>query len=489
MPKIAQVLTDLQVKRLKHGYVKGERNTVKNAGEPATAFHAVGGVAGLLLQITPSNRKTWILRALLNGKRKDYVIGDYRDISLAEARIKASELKSLVNKGIDPEEKQKQAIELKKQQDKLSVAFEDYAKEYHANIAHTFTNVKYREQWISQLNMYAFPIIGRMKIATINRDHILQILKPIWKDKTATAVKVRGNLEAIFAQAIVQGIYTGVNPARWKGNFDKESALTSSKVKKHQPALPYKEMPEFFSALKQKPGLAAKMLQFTILTGGRSNEIVGARWNEFDLNARLWTVPKERMGKTKREHRVALSNDAIELLQSLAVHADSDFVFPTPRDFSKTMSNNAMRKVCIDMHDAEVAAGRKGWIDPAQNNERIVPHGFRSTFRDWASEVSNFDSEVKEMALAHTIDSKTEAAYRRGDLFQKRIQLAQDWADYINNREKTAADFLTVAEKYMQELRGYGLIQYDDQRIEANADKVKESTENFIQLLRKNRLL
>lgn len=489
MPKIAKVLTDLEVKRLKHGLVKGTKNTVKVVGEPATAFHAVGGVAGLLLQITPSNRKTWILRVLLNSKRRDYVIGNYPDISLADARTKANEVKAFTNKGIDPQEQQKQAIADKKQLDKLEVAFENYARDYHANISHSFSNLKYREQWISQLNMYAFPIIGNIKISNINRDHVLEILKPIWKEKTSTAIKIRGNLEGIFAQAIIQGIYKDINPARWKGNFDKESSLTSSKAKEHQPALPYKEMPQFFSALKLKTGIAARMLEFTILTGGRSNEIVGARWAEFDIKEKVWTVPKVRMGKTKREHRVALSNDAIDLLQSLPIRANSDYVFPTPRNVILTMSNNAMRKVCIDMHDAAIKAGAKGWVDPKENHRRIVPHGFRSSFSDWASEVSNHNHEVKEMALAHTLDSKVEAAYRRGDLFQKRIALMQDWADFIYQRKKTSADYITVTEKFMQELRGFGLIQFDDTKILANVEKLKQSTDNFIQSLRVHRLL
>lgn len=442
MPKIAKELSAIEVKRIEK-----------------LGLNAVGGVAGLHLQVyelaesadeaLPNKRiaKSWILRVQIGKHRRDVGLGAYPEVSLAMARQRAIETKEMIVKGIDPvEEKRMLKAQLLANQ-ALIMTFDEAAELVHIKKSNEFSNAKYAAQWISQIKMYASPFIGKMQIKDIELTHVLQVLEPIWLTKNQTAKKVRGNLEAIFAWASIKGYRKGENPARWQGYLDAvlEKPHKVHEVENH-PALPFNEMGSFIKALRNQKGDAAKMLEFAILTGGRTGEVVGAKWTEFNLSEKLWLVPKERMGKTGREHRVALSKDAIKLLKSMPVHPDTELVFPTPRNHKSAMSNNAMRKLVQDMHKSGLEAGRKGWIDPKIRDRIVVPHGFRSSFSDWTSEKTDHSFEVREMALSHTVSNATEAAYRRGDLFEKRVELVQDWADFINGIKKTAV-VIDIAKK------------------------------------------
>ena len=434
MPKIAKELSAIEIKRIEK-----------------LGLNAVGGVTGLHLQVyglaesadkAHQNKriaKSWILRVKIGKHRRDVGLGAYPEVSLAIARQRAIEAKEMIAKGIDPVEQKRMLKAQLLANQALIMSFDEAAELVHIKKSNEFSNSKYAAQWISQIKMYASPFIGKMQIKDIELIHVLQVLEPIWLTKNQTAKKVRGNLEAIFAWASIKGYRKGENPARWQGYLD---AILEKPHKVHEvenhPALPFDEMGSFIIALRKQKGAAAKMLEFAILTGGRTGEVVGAKWSEFNLAEKLWLVPKERMGKTGREHRVALSKNAIKLLESTPVHPDSELVFPTPRNHKSEMSNNAMRKLVQDMHKSEVDAGRKGWVDPKIRERIVVPHGFRSSFSDWTSEKTNHSFEVREMALSHTVSNSTEAAYRRGDLFEKRVELVQDWADFINGIKKTA---------------------------------------------------
>jgi integrase len=275
----------------------------------------------------------------------------------------------------------------------------------------SWRNEKHRDQWRNTLNSYASPVIGSLPVQTIDVALVMKALEPIWKTKPETASRLRGRIEAVLDWAAVRGYRTGENPARWRGHLDK-LLPARSKIQRvqHHPALPYNELADFMDALEGQDGTAARALEFLILTAARTGEIIGARWDEVDLEEKIWTVPGERM-KAGREHRVPLSPAALVLLKRMK-ETESDFVFPGGKK-GMPLSNMAMLAVLKRMRRDDLTA-----------------HGFRSTFRDWAAECTDFRSEVVEMALAHTIENKVEAAYRRGDLFQKRRQLMQAWTRF-----------------------------------------------------------
>ena len=275
-----------------------------------------------------------------------------------------------------------------------------------------YKNAKHIAQWKSTLETYASPIIGKLPVSNIEKNHILQILEPIWTEKTETASRVRGRIENVLSWATASGYRTGDNPARWKGYLDQLlSKPNKTKKIKHHKALPWQEIAAFMHDLKQRKGTAAKALEFLILTAARSGEVRGATWDEIDLSTCLWTIPADRM-KASREHQVPLSVEAIKLLKTLPKMNNDNHLFTAPR--GGTLSDMTISAVTKRM------------------KVEAVPHGFRSTFRDWCSEDTNFPHNVAEMALAHTIGNKVEAAYRRGDLLAKRTKLMQTWAKYCN---------------------------------------------------------
>jgi integrase len=408
MPKIAKELSAIEVKRIIQ-----------------EGLHSVGGVAGLQLQVTASGVRSWILRVKIGDKRRDIGLGGYPEVSLSLARERALEKKSIIAQGVDPiEEKRASKARLVASQ-RNTITFDDAADKVHETKSKEFKNEKYKAQWISAIRMYASPIIGKKPVSEIDLQDIKEVLTPIWGTKTDTAKKLRGNLEAILAWCTVHEYRTGINPARWQGYLDQVFAKPSkiSKVQ-HYKALPIDAMPAFMIELRKQEGIGARALEFTILTAARSGEVRGATWDEIDLNAKVWTIPADRM-KAGKEHRAALSNEAIGLLKTMPRLEGNNYVFPSPRGGM--------------LSDMSLAAVLK------RMNVDAVPHGFRSTFRDWTSERTNYPRDVAEMALAHTIKNKVEAAYRREDLLPKRALMMQDWANFIYNDK--SADVIIINDK------------------------------------------
>lgn len=379
-------------------------------------WHAVGGASGLLLQVRGDQARSWILRVVVNGRRRVMGLGSYDDLSLADARRKARELRSAIANGRDPlEEKRARRQALLEAQNVLT--FDEAARRYIRAKAHEWRNPKHGDQWRNTLSTYASPVIGKMRVDAIEMRHIERILEPIWVEKTETASRLRGRIESVLDWATAGGHRTGDNPARWKGALEHRLAKPG-KVKKvaHHKALPMDGMHGFVAALREREGMAARALEFLILTAARTGEVRGATWSEIDLNAATWTIPGHRM-KAGKEHRVPLTRRALEILHALPRMAGTDLVFPGTKNAE--LSNMSL-----------VACMRRMGVD-------AVPHGFRSTFRDWAAERTSYPSHVAEMALAHTIGDKVEAAYRRGDLFAKRARMMADWESFIETPPAT----------------------------------------------------
>lgn len=399
MPKKAVELGALQVSRLK-----------------MPGRHAVGGVAGLHLWIKATGAKSWILRVLVGPVRKDIGLGGYPDVTLAGARDAARRARDQIVQGIDPVEQRKQARALLMAEKATAKTFSQCAEAFIEAKGDEWDNPKHRQQWTNTLKTYAEPHIGQLLVRDITLAHILEVLQPIWKTKTETATRVRGRIEAVLDWATVRGYRQGDNPARWKGHLE-QLLPKPSKVSKveHHAAVALDDMAAFWTQLKAANGNGARALELAILTAARSGEVRGARWPEFDLEAKLWTVPADRM-KGKREHRVPLSKQAIALLKAAPRVEGTDVVFPGVK--GQPLSDMSLLKVMRTMGLEQ------------------VPHGFRSTFRDWAAERTNFPRDLAEMALAHVVESKVEAAYRRGDMFAKRLQMMQAWADFIETPVK-----------------------------------------------------
>jgi integrase len=403
MPKIASELTAL---------------AVKNLDRPG--LHAVGGVAGLQLQITDSGARSWVLRIRVGSKRRDIGLGGYPSTNLAQARQKARDIREQVRQGIDPVLEREAARARLISTQAASMTFDEAAKEFMKSKSLELAP-KQAAFWRSTLNKYASPVVGKLDVSLIDLPHIIQILQPIWATKTETAKRLRGRIESVLAWATVNGYRTGDNPARWRKNLDVVLAKPSKIAKTtHLRALPFKDMPEFMQRLGDHQGQGAQALTMAILTATRSGEVRGATWKEIDRDAKTWTIPGERM-KTGKEHRVPLSEPVVALLDSLPSGGPNDLIFPAPRG-----------GILSDMSVSAVT--RRMGVDS-------VPHGFRSTFRDWAAETTHFPRDVCEMALAHVVRG-VEGAYRRGDLFEKRRRLMDAWAQYVIGDDST----VTVAQ-------------------------------------------
>lgn len=375
-------------------------------------LHFVGGVAGLALQVSASGARSWVLRIQVGDKRRDMGLGGFPDVPLANAREAARTARAKVKDGIDPIAQSRAARSALKADQAAARTFKFCALAYIEAHEAGWRNAKHAQQWRNTLDTYAYPIIGELLVRDIGLPQILTVLEPIWIKKTETASRLRGRIESILDWATTRGYRTGLNPARWKGHLDTVLPAAGSVANAgHHSALPIDEVGPFMKALRSQAGMSARALEFTILTAARSGETRGACWLEIDLEAATWTVPAERM-KAGKEHRVPLSNAALEMLRALP-HDDSSkelLVFASPR--GGMLSDMSLTAVLRRM---KVSA---------------VPHGFRSTFRDWCAERTNYPREVAEMALAHAIGDKVEAAYRRGDLLAKRKQLMADWADF-----------------------------------------------------------
>jgi integrase len=372
--------------------------------------HAVGGVAGLYLYINDKGARSWVLRTMVGDKRRHMGLGGFPDVPLAQAKEKARKARDDISNGVDPIVQRKVALSALRAQQATEKTFKEAAQGYLDAHSESWKNPKHAAQWANTLETYAYPIMKNLLVRDVAQEHVLAVLEPIWKTKNETASRLRGRIESVLDWSTVRKYRSGENPARWKGHLDM-LLPAPSKVQKvtHHKALPITEMSTFMAALRQKEGLAARALEFTILCASRSGEVRGATWTEIDLENAIWTIPADRM-KAGKEHRVPLSDAALQVLNNLPKFKDNPLVFPAPR--GGEMSDMTMTAV---MRRMEVNA---------------VPHGFRSTFRDWAGERTNYSREVAEQALAHAIGNQVEAAYRRGDALEKRRQMMKDWADF-----------------------------------------------------------
>jgi integrase len=369
-----------------------------------------GDGLGLWLQVGPTGAKSWLFRFQRGGQARQMGLGPVHTVTLADARHAAQEARRLLLEGHDPIEARRTIRARHALAGAKALTFREAAETYIAAHAGTWKNRVHAAQWPASLEAYAYPVLGRLPVASIETSHVLAAIEPIWREKPDTAGRVRGRIELVLDWASARGQRSGDNPARWRGHLDKLlPAKSRVRPTAHHPALPYRDLPRFMAGLRKRDGVASRALEFTILTCARTSEAIGATWGEFDLRAKLWNVPGARM-KAGKDHRVPLSDRAIAILKKLP--REGEFVFIGARE-GKALSNMAMLKVLE-------ALGRKD----------LTVHGFRSTFRDWAAETTSFPREVCEMALAHAVGDRVEAAYRRGDLFPKRRALAKAWADH-----------------------------------------------------------
>ncbi len=365
---------------------------------------------GLWLQITQHGTKSWLYRFMMHGRARQMGLGSISTVSLADAREAVANCRKMVQQGIDPIQQREEEVRTRKLEIARAMTFKECALAFLSDNSDGWKNAKHRQQWENTLKTYAYPVIGDFLVKQIDTDLVVKVLQPIWKEKTETASRVRGRIERVLDWAKVRGYRDGENPARWRGHLDKVFPKASAlKNEKHFAALPYKEIASFMAELQKRDGNAARGLEFQILTAARPGEVYEMTWEEIDLQNKIWIVPAERM-KAKREHRVPLSDRAVKLLENLPREKDSPYVFNGHKK-GRPLSNAAFSQLMK----------RMGMCD-------ITAHGFRSTFRDWAAEQTSFPHEICEMALAHTIKNKAEAAYRRGDLLEKRRELMEAWA-------------------------------------------------------------
>ncbi len=394
MPKKAKGLTARQVE------------TMKTPGD-----HADGN--GLYMRVKPSGMKTWLFRYQVNGHRHAMGLGSTRLKSLAQAREKSYELALKISDGIDPIQERK-VLERK-----TSITFMDAAARYIKVMSPSWKNVKHAQQWQNTLRDYVFPSIGRLHPSNVTLAHIKAILTPIWTTKTETANRVRQRIEAVLDWAFVHELRSSDNPARWRGVLDKIYPAPNqiSRVR-HHPSCPYNEAPGVLAQLRQSSNLSSRCLRLVILTATRSGEARGARWEEFDLEKETWLIPGERT-KAKREHLIPLSKEALELVKSLPLIDNQSFLFPNSR--GGCLSDVGLSKALhVIMDDVTV-------------------HGFRSSFRQWAAEQTSFPESVCELALAHVNSNRTEAAYQRSDLFERRRELMEAWCGYLSARSEVVS--------------------------------------------------
>jgi integrase len=378
-------------------------------------YYADGG--GLYLQVSGTGSKSWVFRfrQRSDGRLREMGLGSLQTISLVEARDAATVCRKQLRDGADPiAARNSGRMALAAEQVSRAMTFKDCSEGFIAAHKVAWRNEKHAKQWDATLTRYAEPVFGSRSVKDINITLVMQVLDPIWNEKRETAKRLRGRIEKVLDWATAKGYREGENPARWKGLIDRlvPSHNKIAKVK-HHAALPYTDLPEFMMALRAQNGIAAAALEFAILTAARTAEVIGATWSEFNLEKRVWTIPENRM-KAGRGHRVPLSQPAIGLLRRMEHLRNGDAVFPSQRK-GYHLSNMALLYALKQM-------GRSG----------LTAHGFRSTFRDWVAECTETSREVAEMALAHSIASAVEAAYRRGELFEKRRLLMAAWADYCD---------------------------------------------------------
>ncbi len=381
--------------------------------------------AGLYLQVSGNGtdrvNKSWLFQYKFNGRQRQMGLGSYTVLCLAEARAKAAEARKLRLSGIDPLEARNADKAAEQLERAKETTFEECAEAYIKAHRPGWKNEKHAAQWQSSLKTYAYPLIGKLPVQEIDTDKVLSALQPIWTKVTETATRIRSRIELILDWAKVKGLRTGDNPARWKGHLDKLLPRRSKVQKvKHHPALPYNDMAAFMVKLRKEEGVAARALEFVIMTCTRTTEARKAEWPEIGDKDTIWTVPEGRM-KGEREHRIPLSSPATSVLRlrRKEQRKGEKLIFPSTKP-GKSLSENAMLALL----------GRMGY-------GHITVHGFRSTFRDWAADCTEYADAVAEVALSHVNDDETEAAYKRSDLFEKRRALMGDWAKFCETQTQT----------------------------------------------------
>ncbi|CAN1538493.1 XerC Integrase [Burkholderiaceae bacterium] len=425
MPKIAKPLTDLQVRRITR-----------------VGWHAVGGVAGLLLQVrNPAKEgaqipRSWILRVKVGDQRQPIGLGPYPQVSLSEAREHAKKLVVEAKQGVNLKTKkraERSALLLAASKNKT---FRECAVAYMEAHASDYTNDKHRKQWPATLEAYAYPLIGNMLVSDIAMRDVKNVLEQetttadgqtgkMWFVKTETAKRLLGRIKTVLDFATVNEYRNGNNPAQWTGYLDTQlpSPKRLQKVE-HHPAVPYVMMGDFMLNLRKNDSISAKALEFLILTAVRSGSVRMAEWSEFDLDRKLWVIPAEHT-KARQEHRVPLQQQAIKLLKSLPLMVGTNIVFASPT--GKSLSDMALSQLM------------RGMLQRGELPVVAVPHGFRSTFRDWAADLTNYPDDMRKIASGHTVSDSVKKAYERTDLLEKRRQLMNEWATYLNiaNRDST----------------------------------------------------
>jgi integrase len=405
MPKLNKELTALEVKRLPPG------------------LHFVGGVGGLTLQVgdhsEPLRRSpaSWILRVYVGGTRRNLGLGSYPEISLADARERAKAIKLRVKDGVDPIQEKAAIKQSLRQEISKAKTFKDCAEIYMATHAKDYRNAKHAKQWESTIRNHAYPVIGNTLVRDLTLDDILAVLRPMWEKTTETAKRLQGRIEKIIDYAISSGYRTDSNPARWKEFLSLQLPAPSKlATKKHFDSLPYRLMPKCMASLRSREGSAARALEFLILTATRSGSVRVATWSEIDLVEGIWNIPAAHT-KTGKPHRVPLTGAALAVLRAQSRMVGCDLVFPSPRGKPLSdMSLNALMRRMRESGDIPVPA---------------VPHGFRSTFKVWATEQTNYPSELSEICIMHKVGDAVYEAYQRSDMFDKRRAIMEDWGEFI----------------------------------------------------------
>lgn len=393
----------LTAKRIERLLARGEPTKIRDTE-----------VRGLLLSIKSKTSASWLLRYQLNHKETFLGLGSARDVPLKVARERAREARLKLSDGVDPLAAKREAKATLAVAAAKTMTFQQAAEAFYNANFDRWTNAKFRAQFLSAMKTYVYPTIGQLPVRAIDTALAIQVLTPIWKSKTTTANRLRGWIEMVLAFAQVRGLREGDNPARWRGHLETIFAPMSKLAPvKHFVSLPYDELPGFLAQLRKREGSAAKALEFLILTAARSGEVLGATWNEIDLDNALWTIPASRM-KSSREHRVPLTKAALDLLKSLPTHrgdGENSHVFIGGRP-GTGLSHIALYRVMKRL------------------NRRETTHGFRSTFRVWCSERTNFPDIIAEQALAHAVGSAVERVYRRSDMLEKRRKLMEQWSTF-----------------------------------------------------------
>ena len=411
MPKLNKELTALEVKRLPPG------------------LHFVGGVGGLTLQVGDYSEAlrrspaSWILRVYVGGTRRNLGLGSYPEISLAEAKERAKAIKLKVKDGVDPIQEKAAIKQNLRQEISKAKTFKDCAEVYMATHAKDYRNAKHAKQWESTIRNHAYPVIGNTLVRDLNLDDILAVLRPIWEKTTETAKRLQGRIEKIIDYAISSGYRTDSNPARWREFLSLQLPAPSKLAsKKHFDSLPYRLMPKCMTSLRSREGSAARALEFLILTATRSGSVRVATWSEIDLIESVWNIPAAHT-KTGKPHRVPLTGQALAVLGAQTRMVGCDLVFPSPR--GKPLSDMSLNALMRRMRkDGDITV-------PA------VPHGFRSTFKVWATEQTNYPSELSEICIMHKVGDAVYEAYQRSDMFDKRRAIMKDWSEFICGAKQT----------------------------------------------------